>query len=356
MSASSRSSSPPADQVASSLEQGRKLILQLVCCGYLLYLVSLRLLVPEVPLSPLGAELITGYMCTATLVLSLLPGVRFRPLTSLATVVYLPYAALNLLSGLGHGRLPTAELSWMPLLVVLCFSVLGARMASVVTGVLLVTLTAGIALFASANRHAGHPQFTAAWLAQTYMLAVLTVLCALIARSVEERLQVGLEARVQLAAARIDALTGVMGRAAAELYLQEGLDLARQERLPLSLLICDLDSFKSVNDRYGHPVGDAVLKAAARRLKRHTGSNGRVGRWGGEEFVVILPNMAKTEALTLAERLRKAIAGNDLAGLTVTASFGVASYRSGDGMAELFERADQRLYEAKNGGRNAVRG
>ena len=356
MSASSRSSSPPADQVASSLEQGRKLILQLVCGGFLLYLLTLRLLVPQVPLSPLGAALVTGYMCTAILVLSLLPGVRFRLLSHLATLIYLPYAALNLLGSLKHGLLPTGDLSWMPLIVVLCFSVLGARMAGVVTGILIVTLTAGLVLFTTVNSASGHPQITAAWLSQTFMLAVLTLLCALISRSIEERLQVGLEARVQLAAARIDVLTGVMGRAAAELYLKEGLDLARQERLPLSLLICDLDSFKSVNDRYGHPVGDAVLKAAARRLKRHTGSNGRVGRWGGEEFVVILPNMAKTEALALAERMRKAIAGNALAGLTVTASFGVASYRSGDGMAELFERADQRLYEAKNGGRNAVRG
>ncbi|WP_424951480.1 GGDEF domain-containing protein [Deinococcus sp.] len=351
MFAASRSPSHPAEQVTSSLEQGRKLILQLVCGGYLLYLLAHYALLPGTPFYPLGPELMTGYLCTLALLLSVLPTIHFRLLTFLLTLIFLPYAAFELLLSLRGQLPPEGYLAWTPLLLVLCFGVLGWRLGSVVTGLMLVALFSGLWLFQPATT-----EHLNAWLSEGLMLGVLTLICALITRFVENRLLIGEEASMQLAAARMDALTGLMGRAASELYLQEGLELVQQEKLPLSLVICDLDNFKAVNDRYGHPVGDAVLKAAARRLKRQTGGSGQVGRWGGEEFVVILPSVAKTEALVLAERMRKAIAGNDLAGLSVTASFGVAAYRAGDNIAELFERADQRLYEAKNGGRNTVRG
>lgn len=351
MSAPSRPHLRPAEQVASSLEQGRKLILQIVCGGYLLYLLLHHLLLPGLRLSPVGPELLTGYICLATLLLSLLPTIQFRLLTYLLALVYPPYMVAQILMSLTGQLLPVGFLTWTPLLLVLCFTMLGWRLGSVVSGLLTGTVFLGLWLFPPAL-----PEHLSAWLAEGMVMVVLSVVCAMIARSVEKRLLVGEEASLQLAAARMDILTGLMGRAASELYLNEGLELVEQEKLPLSLLICDLDNFKAVNDRYGHPVGDAVLKAAARRLRRQAGSSGQVGRWGGEEFVVILPSVAKNEAMVLAERMRRAIAGNDLAGLSVTASFGVAAYRAGDTVAELFERADQRLYEAKNGGRNTVRG
>ncbi|WP_407541299.1 GGDEF domain-containing protein [Deinococcus radiomollis] len=281
----------------------------------------------------------------------MIPTLHFRLLTYLLTLLFLPYSAFELLLSLRGHLLPLGYLAWSPMIVVLCFAVLGWRLGGVATGLLLTGLFAGLALFQPAT-----PEQMNAWLAQGLMLVILTLVCALIARFVENRLLSGHEASVQLAAARMDGLTGLMGRSASELYLAEGLHIAQHAHLPLSLLICDLDNFKSVNDRYGHPVGDAVLKAAARRLRRQTGGSGKVGRWGGEEFVVILPGVAKPEALALAERMRKAIEVNHLAGLAVTASFGVAAYRTSDNMAELFERADQRLYEAKNSGRNAIRG
>ena len=341
---------PPADQVASSLEQGRKLILQLVCGGYLLYLLAHRLLT-DLLLPPLGPELMTGYIAAASLLLSMLPTIRFRLLTLLLAAGFLPYVAYELMVSLRLQVPPLGYLSWMPLVVVLCFSVLGWRLGAAGSSLLVLSLFLGLRMV-----HIGTPEQINGWLAEGGMLVVMVLVCALIARFVEDRLLVGHEASVQLAAARMDTLTGLLGRAASELYLSEGLELVRQERLPLSLLICDLDNFKSVNDRYGHPVGDAVLKAAARRLRRQVGGSGQVGRWGGEEFVVILPSVAKTDALVLAERLRKALAGQELAGLPVTASFGVASYRPGDTLDQLFTRADEALYEAKNGGRNLVRG
>ncbi len=351
MSAPSRPHLRPAEQVASSLEQGRKLILQVVCGGYLLYLLLLHLLLPVLQLSPVGPELLTGYLCLATLLLSLLPTIQFSLLISLLALVYPPYMVAQILMGMERQLLPVGFLAWTPLVLVLCFALLGWRLGSVVGGVLTGAVFLSLWLSPPVN-----PEHLSAWLSQGMVMVVLDVVCALIARSVEQRLLVGEEASLQLAAARMDILTGLMGRAASELYLNEGLELSEQEKVPLSLLICDLDNFKSVNDRYGHPVGDAVLKAAARRLKRQVGNSGQVGRWGGEEFVAILPGIAKNEALVLAERMRRAVAGNDLAGLSVTASFGVAAYRTGETVAELFERADQRLYEAKNGGRNTVRG
>ena len=349
MSAPSRSSSRPADQVASSLEQGRKLIFQLTCGGYLLYLLAHRLLVPGAPLSALGPELLIGYICAVAVLLSALPTIQFRLLTSALALTFLPYAAYVLLDAM-HG-LPVGYLAWTPMFVVLCFCILGWQLGAVVTGSFLTAMLCGLWLL-------GHdpPARFDAWLSLSVMMLSLSLVCALITRFVEKRLRLGQETSLQLAAARMDALTGVMGRAAAELFLLQGLELAQQERLPLSLLICDLDNFKAINDRYGHPAGDAVLKSAARRLRRQTGNHGQVGRWGGEEFIAILPGMAKPEAMVLAERMRRAIASQDLAGLSVTASFGVAAYRRGDSLADLFERADQRLYEAKNSGRDTVRG
>ncbi len=349
MSASSRSSSRPADQVASSLEQGRKLIFQLTCGGYLAYLLARQAFIPGPPLSPLGPQLLIGDLCLMAVILSVLPTIHFKLLTFILTLVFLPYATFVLLGAMK--QLPLGYLSWTPMFVVLCFCILGWRLAATVTGTLFIAMLCKLWL----DREAA-PERLDAWLSLTIMLLALALVCALVTRFVEQRLLIGQQASLQLAAARMDALTGVMGRAAAEHVLTRGLELAQQERLPLCLLICDLDNFKAINDRYGHSVGDAVLKSAARRLRRQTGNDGQVGRWGGEEFIAVLPGMAKPEALVLAERMRRAISSQDLAGVSVTASFGVAAYRSGDSIADLFERADQRLYEAKNSGRNAVRG
>ena len=351
LSSSSPSSLRPAEQVASSLEHGRKLILQVVCAGYLLYLLVHRIVLPGLPFRPLGPELMTGYVCTLTVLLSVIPTIHFKLLTYLLTLLFLPYSAFQLLSALNRHLLPLEYLAWSPLVVVLCFTVLGWRLGSVVTGVVIAALFTDLNLLQPTT-----PQQLNVWMSQGLMLFVLTLVCALISHFVERRMLSGHETSVQLAAARMDGLTGLMGRAASELYLNESLNLVQRTGLPLSLLICDLDNFKAVNDHHGHPVGDAVLKAAARRLYRQTGGSGRVGRWGGEEFVVILPGIAKPEAMALAERLRKAIEGNALAGVALTASFGVAAYRTSDALAELFERADQRLYEAKNSGRNMTRG
>lgn len=351
MSATSARTVQPARQVSESLDQGRRFALQLVCGGYWLYLLLHMLFLPAVRYDPLGQELLTGYLCAVTLLLAGIPQVNFRFLTLFLVGLYTPVSLLQLSSGIASGALPAGFLGWSPVLFLLIYVLMSWRLATVLSGVLLLNIVRCLYFFPHRSSES-----LDAWLSMLCILVTLAVISALLSRFMEERLLSGHEVRLQLEAARMDALTRVLGRAASEDALEKGIVQAKTSRQPLSLLLCDLDNFKAINDRHGHPAGDAVLYAAARRLRRHISKMGQVGRWGGEEFVVILPGISKTDALMLAERLRGDLAASELAGIPVTASFGVSAYRVGDTLADMFERADQRLYEAKNAGRNLVRG
>jgi diguanylate cyclase (GGDEF)-like protein len=124
---------------------------------------------------------------------------------------------------------------------------------------------------------------------------------------------------------------------------------------PLALAMLDIDHFKAFNDRYGHEQGDRVLQAVAATLREVARDSDLACRYGGEEFMLILPHTPLDGAVRCAERLRTAIAECDVDGLGVTVSIGVACF---DGMAgpadDLVEVADRRLYLAKRGGRNRV--
>ena len=160
--------------------------------------------------------------------------------------------------------------------------------------------------------------------------------------------------------ARTDALTGLANRRAVDERGRIELKLSRRTKVPVSVLICDLDHFKSINDRFGHEVGDAALMAVARVLRGALRESDALGRWGGEEFIALLPATAHPGAVEVAERMRAAIAATRFRGIEsgVTISIGVAS--SGeitDPLMEwdlLLKEADQRLYRAKHEGRNRV--
>ncbi len=140
--------------------------------------------------------------------------------------------------------------------------------------------------------------------------------------------------------------------------LVEMTKAVRRADEPLSLVMIDLDHFKTVNDEHGHPVGDEVLVAVSEVVTKRLGRKGKAYRYGGEEFALLLPSYSAEEAFGLAERIRKDIRAAVVSskGLRVTASFGVACLPDDASNPKgLLEKADAALYEAKNLGRNRVR-
>lgn len=176
---------------------------------------------------------------------------------------------------------------------------------------------------------------------------------------IEQKLRIANAKLEKLAAT--DALTGAWNRLHFEQRLTEEIERAHRYGQPLSLLLLDIDHFKAINDRYGHPAGDDVLKWFARILAGSVKGRDTVARYGGEEFAVILPATTVENAVKVAARIKAQLeqqvwqkpgAPNTL--LRVTASFGVAQIAPGEGTSGLVARADTRLYEAKSGGRNRV--
>ena len=156
-----------------------------------------------------------------------------------------------------------------------------------------------------------------------------------------------------------DPLTGLANRGSALAELQNRFGLSQRYGRPLSVVVCDLDHFKQVNDTYGHGAGDFVLHTFGERLIATLREADLAGRIGGEEFLMVLPETDLAGARPFAERLRKAIAATPIqlasGGLTVTCSMGIAE-RTGDDLnaGQLLARADAALYRAKGGGRNQV--
>jgi len=154
---------------------------------------------------------------------------------------------------------------------------------------------------------------------------------------------------------RTDRLTGLANRRRLEEALQTEVLRARRYGKPFSVILLDIDHFKAVNDQFGHQAGDNVLIAIAGLLTRTARETDVVGRFGGEEFLLVCPETELLVVSALAERLRTEFTSTDfpLVG-PVTSSFGVAEFTQGDSVKSLVERADKALYRAKDGGRNCV--
>jgi diguanylate cyclase (GGDEF)-like protein len=159
----------------------------------------------------------------------------------------------------------------------------------------------------------------------------------------------------------LDHLTGVGNRASVLAFLEKHADLSRRHRRPMSVILCDLDHFKAVNDRFGHAAGDRVLQAFSSLVAGRLRSSDHMGRIGGEEFLVVLPETGGREAKSLAEELRKGVAAEILAdpcgqlNYQLTCCFGVVQLGEDDlDHSTLLARADAALYRAKGKGRNRV--
>ncbi len=161
-------------------------------------------------------------------------------------------------------------------------------------------------------------------------------------------------------AAVIDPLTGLHNRRYMETHLSTLVDEARSSGRSLSVLLADIDHFKKVNDTYGHDVGDAVLKEFSSRFQRNTRGADLACRYGGEEFLIIMPDTPLSRACQIGERLRASIAADAFAlrpgfGIHLTASVGLATLEREDDTPEsVFRRADMALFDAKRRGRNQV--
>lgn len=155
--------------------------------------------------------------------------------------------------------------------------------------------------------------------------------------------------------ASTDSLTGVWNRYHLEAAIDTELSAAQRYQRPCAVVLFDIDHFKQFNDTHGHEAGDRVLKEVTAAVESNLRDTDRLGRWGGEEFLVLVTNSHLDSATRLAERLRQAVLALDLAELgSVTASFGVAGYRQGDSRRSLVKRADRAMYRAKDAGRNRV--
>lgn len=157
-------------------------------------------------------------------------------------------------------------------------------------------------------------------------------------------------------AATHDSLTGLFHRGAMEKYLGQCMKNYTESSLPLSAIMIDLDHFKEINDTYGHSIGDAVIHALADLMKKHTAGRGYTGRWGGDEFLIILPGaalpMAEDLAIHMKEDLYQAPILPD--GAPVSASFGVTIARPGELEQSFYKRVDNALYASKENGKNCI--
>lgn len=154
--------------------------------------------------------------------------------------------------------------------------------------------------------------------------------------------------------ASTDLLTGLKNRRFFQEKMLESLMMFQEKQRYFSLLVVDIDHFKSINDTYGHPIGDLVLGNLAGLLQTVSRSTDVVARYGGEEFVVILPDCEEEQAIGIAERYRSQIASADWGEYNITVSIGAATVVEEDTEKSLFQRADNALYASKTGGRNRV--
>jgi diguanylate cyclase (GGDEF)-like protein/hemerythrin-like metal-binding protein len=153
----------------------------------------------------------------------------------------------------------------------------------------------------------------------------------------------------------VDGLTGIYNRRFLEDKIKHEIFRAERYQLPLSLIMFDLDYFKTVNDRFGHDTGDKILRDSVNTLLQKIRGTDTFGRWGGEEFIILLPQTDLDGALLLAEKLRRTLEDESFTKVgKITASFGAAEWKDGETFDDFYRRLDLSLYHAKEAGRNQV--
>lgn len=155
--------------------------------------------------------------------------------------------------------------------------------------------------------------------------------------------------------ASTDPLTSLFNRRKFDELLAYEVERNQRYRINLSLIMCDIDHFKQINDKFGHAVGDQALVTFSNKITENIREVDIFARWGGEEFMILMPNVSIDNACSVAEKLRKIIANTNIKKVgALTASFGVTHYNNGDTVESFVKRVDEFLYQAKQQGRNTV--
>ncbi|GHF63026.1 diguanylate cyclase (GGDEF)-like protein [Deinococcus metalli] len=273
-------------------------------------------------------------------------------------VIYLPYlltllgvSVAEVLSTVSSRTMPFHLALWLSANMAIVFLVYGARRGVQVFGAILGVIVAALAVHPPDTR-----DMLADWITTLIVMAVAGASSALLMTLIESNMLIHERTIDELRTARIDAVTGMPGRAVTEHDFERLLGHARTTRQPLGVIVTDIDHFKTVNDEHGHRRGDEVLREFAARLVTHVAPHhGTVGRWGGEEFLVLLPDHDYAQTHAVAQAMCRSVNERAVAGVTITASFGVSCLEEPLASAEaLFTDADSALYEAKRTGRNKV--
>jgi diguanylate cyclase (GGDEF)-like protein len=251
-----------------------------------------------------------------------------------------------------------AAFTWAPLILVVIWLGLaprpGPRLATIAYGAMLIPGVVFVASTLLGAREAS-PR-TIEMLVRGYATNILfLMLLSVFGRLNERYMRYSVMAETMQYLALTDALTGLPNRRALARQLDRELSRARRYGRALTVGLLDVDHFKAVNDTHGHHVGDRVLREVGRIAREELRDTDVLGRWGGEEFLLIAPETGLPQGLALAERVRARVAAAPIVDrVRVTVSIGVASVRGDEEIKDVLRRADDALYDAKTRGRDRV--
>jgi diguanylate cyclase (GGDEF)-like protein len=247
-------------------------------------------------------------------------------------------------------------LYWFPVAYVVAYVGFDRRAPLASGGFFFLTLLAALAFLPqafAAKRHSEIYALAHFFLANAIYIVLLYTVTVLRVHYISAQSRAESMSRLALT----DTVTNLPNRRHLELLLARETERARRFLRPFSVILLDLDGFKEVNDTHGHEAGDEALRHVGLAIKEHLRPSDEVGRWGGDEFLVLAPELNIEKARQMAERLRAMVQVEPMEGIDkVTASFGVAFYEPQESVEALLRRADAALYRAKSSGRNRVEG